>query len=270
MPFFCLNTSTIRPQPLIDKIRIAAEAGYDGIELWINDVYEYIGRGGNVADVERALAETRLRLPCMIAVRNWGDAVGPEFILALEEARRRMELAARLGSPLVVCTPPRESCPLPQLVERYHELLRIGKDVGVRATFEYVSSFKSARSLAQAWQVVQATEDADATLILDSFHNFNSCSTLDDLRAIPVERISHYHLSDGSREKPPGRQLDADRVMPGEGAARLCDEIRLLRAKGYEGGVSLELFNLELWEEPPLEVAREGLRRLKQMWSPAD
>jgi len=35
----CLNTSTIKPQPLLEKVRLAAEAGFDGIELWINDIY---------------------------------------------------------------------------------------------------------------------------------------------------------------------------------------------------------------------------------------
>ena len=41
---FCLNTSTIKPQPLIRKIELAGQAGYDGIELWVNDVYDFIGR----------------------------------------------------------------------------------------------------------------------------------------------------------------------------------------------------------------------------------
>jgi hypothetical protein len=39
---YCLNTSTIKPQSLMDKIRLVGEAGYDGIELWLNDVLEYV------------------------------------------------------------------------------------------------------------------------------------------------------------------------------------------------------------------------------------
>ena len=54
---FCLNTSTIKPQPLIRKIELAGQAGYDGIELWVNDIYEHIGRGGEVRDVELAIAD---------------------------------------------------------------------------------------------------------------------------------------------------------------------------------------------------------------------
>ncbi len=90
----CLNTSTIQPQPLLEKIQITAEAGFAGIELWINDIYQYIGQGGEVRDVENALADNGLELPCMIAIRGWGEALGKEYQLLLDEARRRMELAA--------------------------------------------------------------------------------------------------------------------------------------------------------------------------------
>ena len=41
---YCLNTSTIKPQALLDKIRLVGEAGYDGIELWLNSVWEFVAR----------------------------------------------------------------------------------------------------------------------------------------------------------------------------------------------------------------------------------
>ena len=90
----CLNTSTIKTTPLLEKIRVTAEAGFDAIELWINDIYEYIGRGGEARDVEMALQDHGLTIPCMIALRGWGEAVGQEYRIMLEEARRRMEVAA--------------------------------------------------------------------------------------------------------------------------------------------------------------------------------
>ena len=34
-------------------IRLTAKAGFAGVELWINDIYEYIGQGGEVSDVEK-------------------------------------------------------------------------------------------------------------------------------------------------------------------------------------------------------------------------
>ena len=45
-----LNTSTIMGQKLgVEKyIEIGARAGYDCIELWIGDIKEYVGKGGNL------------------------------------------------------------------------------------------------------------------------------------------------------------------------------------------------------------------------------
>jgi sugar phosphate isomerase/epimerase len=261
----CLNTSTIKPQPLLEKIRLAAEAGYAGVELWINDVYEHVGRGGEVRDVQRAIGDQGLIVPCTIALRQWGEASEAEYPLMLDEARRRMELAARLGSPLIVATPPREACDLAQLTARYRDLLAIGRQIGVRPTFEYISFFASASRLDQAWQVVRDCGDDDATLILDAFHTWNSGGTLDDLRQIPAGRISHYHFDDAARDIPKCKQKDPDRVMPGDGVIDLAAEARVLREIGYRGTVSLELFNQRLWEQDPREVLRVGLERMREL-----
>lgn len=265
---FCLNTSTIRPQSLLDKIRLTSEAGYDGVELWVNDVYQYIGRGGEVRDVEKALADYGLMVPCMIALRGWGEASELEYPIMLEEAERRMELAARLGSPTIVCTPPREdTVPIEQITRRYGDLLRLGRDIGIHATFEYISFFQSIASLEQAWSVVQNVGEEDATLILDAFHSWNTNSSPDTLRSIPAKRISHYHIDDAAREIPPTQQTDPDRVMIGEGAIDLRGEVQILKQIGYEGTVSLELFNPQLWEQDPAEVLRIGLERMRELFA---
>ena len=44
--------------------------------------------------------------------------------------------------------------------------------------------------------MVQETQDPDATLIVDAFHNWNSESVPETLRNIPAEKISHYHIDD--------------------------------------------------------------------------
>ncbi|HEU0073985.1 MAG TPA: TIM barrel protein, partial [Dehalococcoidia bacterium] len=127
----CLNTSTIHPHPLVDKIRWTAAAGFAAIELWIPDLYEHVGRGGEVRDIEKALTDHGLGVPSMIALRWWGDAAESEYPALLDEAKRRMELAARIGARYVVATPPREACDLDQLTRRYVDLLAVGREVGV-------------------------------------------------------------------------------------------------------------------------------------------
>ena len=147
---YCLNVSTIKPVPLLEKVRIAGAAGYDGIELWAVELYEHVGRGGEISDLEKALADHGLAVPSFIAVRNWGETDGWEYKLALDEARRRFELAARVGSPLMVCTPPMERPGIDGLADRYGDLLRIGRETGVRAVLEFISFFASLNNVADA------------------------------------------------------------------------------------------------------------------------
>ena len=261
----CLNTSTIQPQPLLEKIRLAAEAGFEAIELWINDIYQYVGQGGEVSDVEKALADHGLVVPSMIALRQWGEASDLEYPLMLAEAGRRMELAARLGCPFVVATPPRQPCPQSQLVERYKDLIQLGRPLGVRPTFEYISFFGSVSTLDQAVSIVEATADEGATLIADAFHSWNSGSRLELLGEIPAERISHYHIDDAALGIPAGQQTDPDRVMIGDGPIDLAAEIAMLRAIGYQGYISLELFNRQLWQQDPAELLELGIKRLGEL-----
>ena len=263
----CLNTSTIKPQSLLDKVNLAGKHGFDGVEIWINDVYEFIGQGGEVSDVEKAVKDNGLIVPCTIAARMWGEAEGMEYPLALDEVKRRLELAGRLGAPYLVATPPREPADIGRITERYKDLLEIGRQVGVRPTFEYISFFKSVHKLSQAWQIVQDVDDDDATLILDAFHNWNSGSTMDDLKAIPAERISHYHIDDAHPDKAALTQTDPDRVMIGEGQIDLAAEIQILKDKGYDGTVSLELFNQDLWSKDPNEVLKVGIERMRELFA---
>lgn len=262
---FCLNSSTIKPSPLLDKIKLAAKHGFAGIELWINEIYEHVGRGGEVSEVEMTLADHGLTVPCMIAMRGWGDASEAEYPLMLEEAQRRMELAARLGSPLIVATPPREPCSLDQVSRRYRDLLELGRQVGVKPVMEYIGFFGSVYHLNQAWQIVLEANSPDATLVVDAFHNFRGGATLQDLRSIPIERIAHYHIDDAPAEPPREQQSDPDRVMVGDGILDLKSELDYLRQSGYQGFVSLELFNRELWFRDPNDVLATGINRMRQL-----
>ena len=261
----CLNTSTIKPVPLLEKIKLVGEAGFAGIELWLNDVWEFVARGGEVSEISRALDDHGLIVPSVIAMRQWGDFEGWEHQLVLDEARRRFALGARLGAPYIVATPPLENPETSHLAPRYKELLQIGREEGIMPTFEYISFFKSVHTLKCAWEIVQEADDPDATLILDAFHNWNSASTEQDLIEIPLERISHYHIDDADPEKPALTQTDPDRVMPGDGQIDLKAEIKLLKEKGYDGTVSLELFNQDWWGKDPRETLKVGYERVAEL-----
>jgi len=132
---------------------------------------------------------------------------------------------------------------------------------------EYISFFGSVSRLDQAWRIVQEADDPDATIIIDSFHTWNSGGDINELSELPPGRISHFHIDDADPQMPPGTQADPNRVMPGDGPIDLEAEISILREIGYEGTVSLELFNPELWEKDPAEVLCTGIERMRELLS---
>jgi 4-hydroxyphenylpyruvate dioxygenase len=61
---------------------------------------------------------------------------------------------------------------------------------------------------------------------------------------------------------------DSDRIFPGEGDFRLEQIVQHIRHIGYDGWVSLELFNPTLWQLKPAQVAELGLASLGRLLRP--
>src|SRR5436190_19933144 len=60
-PFrYCLNTATIRGQKLgiVKQVEIAGQAGYDGIEPWVDSIQEYVKGGGSLPDLKKRLEDS--------------------------------------------------------------------------------------------------------------------------------------------------------------------------------------------------------------------
>src|SRR5947209_5830785 len=60
-PFkFCLNTATIRGQNLkiIAELEIAAKAGYDGFEPWVDRIDQYVKEGGSLKDLGKRVRDS--------------------------------------------------------------------------------------------------------------------------------------------------------------------------------------------------------------------
>ena len=62
-----LNASTLFPFKLDVKqqVQIAAEAGFEGIELWVKDIADYLdgGRGGTIPELKAYIASRGIRSP---------------------------------------------------------------------------------------------------------------------------------------------------------------------------------------------------------------
>jgi len=56
---FCLNTGTIRgfKLSLVEEIDLTAKAGYQGIEVWMDNVHRHVESGGSLAEVKKRTSD---------------------------------------------------------------------------------------------------------------------------------------------------------------------------------------------------------------------
>jgi sugar phosphate isomerase/epimerase len=262
---YCLNTSTIRPTPLLEKIRVAGRAGYQAIEPWNDEITDYLEQGGSIAELKKAIADAGLKVVSVIALHSWVTMEGDEYKKVLDECRRRMDQAVQLGSPYIVASPPQEVVDLGRATTRFKELMAIGKSLGVIPSMEFLGFVDGIKNVASAWTIAKGTGDAQATVVADVFHMIRGGGSIDDLLQLTGDRLANFHINDVPAVPDPLTQTDYDRVMVGEGIADLKKVIANLRSIGYHGPLSLELFNRDLWEADPEVVVKRGLDRVRSL-----
>jgi sugar phosphate isomerase/epimerase len=260
---YCLNTSTIQPASLLDKIRAAARAGYAGIELWITDIEGYLEQGGKLAAIRKALDDAALARPSMIYLKGWADEDSTARAAALDLCRRRLDMARELGVERFVAGPPPGKIDEAFVTDCYRRLLETSVAHGVPASIEYLGFVQGVSTLDVAWRICQGSGQSAATLTADSWHNFRGGSDESLLDSIPPERISIFHWNDAPAQPPRQTQTDNDRVLPGEGILNLSGLAARLRKIGYNRFLSLEIFHRGYWEQDPLHVAALGLQKMK-------
>ncbi|MDB5353316.1 MAG: sugar phosphate isomerase/epimerase [Planctomycetota bacterium] len=262
---YCLNTSTIRPTPLLEKVHIAGQLGYDAIEPWNDEITDYLRAGGTLKDLRRIIEDEGLKVVSVIALFGWTEEEPAKYAAALDECRRRMDQAVRLGSPYIVASPPSGVVDLGFAARRYADLLRLGREIGVRPSMEFLGFVEGVHTLDSARIIADGSGDRDATVVADVFHMMRGGGSIDDLLTIPGDRMAIFHINDLPDSPPPREQTDADRVMLGEGIADLPRVIENLRSIDYRGPISLELFNEGLWILDPSVVCRVGLEQMRKL-----
>lgn len=260
---YCLNSSTIRPVPILKKIEIARRAGYCAIELWHDDIDAHLAQGGSLADIRAAVESEGLQVPTTIYLKGWFETTGPGKRAEWEECARRMRQAAAVGARHVIAGPPGGRADIELGARHYRELLELGLSLGVRPAMEFLGFVDELNTIELALEVVQRAGHPAGTVVLDPFHIFRGGGSPESIAQLRPEQIAIYHFNDAPRQPPRAQQHDHDRVYPGDGHLDLKRQLNLLRQIGYRRWISLELFREDLWRRDPLEVARVGLEKMR-------
>jgi len=258
----CLDTATIRPSSLRDKVRIAAEAGYDAIEPWEGELRDFEQEGGNLEDLGKEIHELGLFVPSVIGLWNGISDQEEHWEENLEATRERLRMVSAIRSQHVQVVPRRHELDPFAAAQQYRRLIDMSlNDYNVSPALVFVSFLPSCRRMSQATAIAMDADHPQAKIIPDIFHMYVTDSGFEGLRHLQGDFIAIYQFNDVPADPPKDQLEDKHRVYPGDGMIDLGKGLRDLKAINFKGCVSLELYNPEYWQEDHLEVAKIGLEK---------
>jgi 2-keto-myo-inositol isomerase len=271
-PFrFCLNTATIRGQKvgIVKEIEIAAQAGYDAIEPWVDAIDDYVKNGGALKDLKQRIIDHGLTVESAIGFPEWIVDDDARRAKGLERAKYEMDLVAQLGGKRLAA-PPAGATGLPKLdwlraAERYRALLEAGDPIGVVPQLELWGFSKNLNRLGECVCVAMESGHPKACVLADVFHLYKGGSDFHSIRLLAGEAIQVLHMNDYPADPPREKIDDSYRVYPGDGSAPLGELLATLQKTGGQKILSLEIFNRLYWSQDALAVAQAGLEKMKKV-----
>jgi sugar phosphate isomerase/epimerase len=262
-----LATVSSLQAPLATILEDYAAGHVDAIDLWLGHADAFlVGQG--VAALADRLATHGI---AAVAASFQGGLLTSQGDARREHWRHfdaRLTLCRDLGIPVLVVAGdafgPLSPEDLGRLTMSLAEAARRAGDVGVRLALEFDARASFPNNLQSAVAVVEDVGSPALGVCLDWFHWTVGPSKPLDLWLLSQENLAHVQLSDVA-DVPREMAADADRILPGEGAAPCAELIRRLREIGYAGAVAVETPNPRLWSISPRqfgEVAFTALRRL--------
>jgi 2-keto-myo-inositol isomerase len=265
-----LNTATIRGQklPIVEEIEIAAKAGFQGMEPWIDELRRYAEGGGSLPDLGKRFRDAGISVESAIDFFEWAVDDEGRRKKALEEARKSLDILQKIGGKRLAAPPvgatDRAIEPL-RVAERYRALLELGDQMGVVPQAEVWGFSRTLGRLGEAAQIAMETGHPRACILPDVFHLFKGGSPLEGVRLLAPAAIHVFHVNDYPGHPAREKLTDADRIYPGDGVAPYKTLLRELRAGGFQVMLSLEVFNRDYWRQDPLTVARTGMEKMRAL-----
>jgi 3-dehydroshikimate dehydratase len=246
-----------------EKLQAIAAAGFRGVEIFENDLLSY---DGTPADVAKEIADLGLTLITFQPFRDFEGMPDAQRRRTFDRAERKFDLMQELGcASLLVCSnvSPEASGGIDRAADDFRELGERAAKRGLKVGFEALAWGRHINDYRDAWEVVRRADHPAVGLVLDSFHIYARKTDLRQLNAIPGDRIFLVQLADAP-------WLDMDvltwsrhfRCFPAQGDLPLVDFMAAVAGTGYQGDLSLEIFNDQFRAGPPRAVAVDGQRSL--------
>lgn len=248
---------------LPEKIAAIAAAGFDGLELFEQDL---LVTDETPATVRRMIEDHGLILTLYQPFRDFETLPEPYRAAAFDRAEHKFDLMQQLGADLMlVCSSvaPQALGGIDRAAADFRELGERASRRGLRVGYEALCWGRHVSDHRDAWEIVRRADHPAIGLVLDSFHSLAKGIDSETIRSIPGDRIFIVQLADAPLIHMDllhwSRHL---RNMPGEGDLPVKDFVKAIYATGYQGYLSLEIFNDQFRGGSARVVAKDGHRSL--------
>jgi 4-hydroxyphenylpyruvate dioxygenase len=248
---------------LDEKLQAIAAAGFDGVEIFENDL---LVSDRSPAEVARMAVDLGLEIVLFQPFRDFEGLPEPLRTRAFDRAERKFDVMQQLGCNLMLVCSSVHPAALGGIDRAAADCRQLGERAGrrgLRVGYEALAWGRHVNDHRDAWEIVRRADHPGIGLILDSFHTLARGIDPDSIRAIPGDRFFIVQLADA-----PGFDMDLlywsrhFRNMPGQGDLRVVEFVRAVMATGYDGPLSLEVFNDQFRGGSPKAIAVDGRRSL--------
>ena len=242
-----------------DKIRAAAEAGFNGVGLNGVDINKHLSQGHSIEDIVPLLDKYGIPVSEIAFSAEFKYSQGEIREKVFEGARKTFSYASLLGCNVIIIGAAElfETMydDLTHMIRDIGELCQMASDYGLNIALEFQGAGKQINNINITRTLLEKANAPNGGLLLDTYHFYQGGSTLEDLQDFPVEKIFIVHLCDAPQEWS-GSGDCWDRPLLGEGVAPIKEMVDIVKSKGYQGYFDQELLNYALWGTDPGEAAR--------------
>ncbi|MFE1256096.1 bifunctional sugar phosphate isomerase/epimerase/4-hydroxyphenylpyruvate dioxygenase family protein [Streptomyces fungicidicus] len=253
---------------LTEKLTAAARAGFDGVEIFENDL---LAAALTPEEVRARCADLGLTVDLYQPLRDIEAVPADLFARNLRRARHKFALMRRLGADTVLVCSSVDPAAVDDdalAAEQLRELADLADDFGIRVAYEALAWGRHVSTYDHAWRIVEAAAHPALGTCLDSFHILSRGSDPRGIEDIPGEKIFFLQLADAPLPAMDVLQWSRHhRCFPGQGGFDVAGLVRHVLRAGYTGPLSLEVFNdvVRQAEAGPAAVdARRSLLMLQE------
>jgi 4-hydroxyphenylpyruvate dioxygenase len=248
---------------LPEKLEAIAAAGFDGVEIFENDLLYYDGSPRNVRQM---CADLGIAITLFQPFRDFEGCRRDRLQRNVDRAERKFDLMQELGTDLVLVCSNTASDSLGDERILLDDLALLAERAGardLRIGYEALAWGRHVNTWQQVWDLVRQVDHPALGVLLDSFHTLSLKGDPTAIAQIPGDKIFFVQMADA-----PVLAMDVlewsrhFRCFPGQGEFDLPGFLAPILKSGYTGPLSLEIFNDGFRAAPPRANAADGLRSL--------